>query len=346
MLLREFKGQTIYNELMKDITLQCITVRSIHDNYEAIAKSVIGVGLPPNVTVEALKPNYIKSPPDGMGFIKLPRKKDFILLESTKINEVSILEQCLNEMKSIAKGKTAPRAGAAGGYMLPSENCRSLSKVTMNERLILSRKRSVGMSVTYRNHRGEVKGRNAVYNDIHMTRHNSSSKFKLTLKSVAMQRILVNEMISRLRSFIVLDKENVIPIQTSLFGFLKYDDKRRKMENRFLQYGKSLLEAKLLSWACSTGEMRNHEAVKAHFDGNKSHPVETMTVYGRLAVNRREFKVSEVTTMEKGYLLLPLEGITIQMKCGYDILHCSLKNTLHLADNSRNTCNWTRVHGP
>ena len=202
------------------------------------------------------------------------------------------------------------------------------------------------MSVTYRNYDGDIKGRSAIYNDLHMKRHNSSSKFKLTLKSVAMQRILLSEMVSRLRSFVLLHKENVIPIQTSLFGFLKYDDKRIKMEESFLHIGKTPLEAKLLSWACSTGEMRNHEAVKAHYDGNKNHPVETMTMFGRLAMNKRKFIVSDVQSMEKGYLLLPLEGLTIELRCGYDILHCSLKRTLHLADNFRNTCNWSRVHGP
>ena len=118
------------------------------------------------------------------------------------------------------------------------------------------------------------------------------------------------------------------------------------MEHKFVMAGRTQFEAKLLSWACSTGEMRNHQAVKTHYDGNKSHPVETMSLFGRVPVNSKHLTVDDVTSMESGYLLLPLEGVTIKIQCGYDLIHCSLKSTLHLADNSRNTCNWSRVHGP
>ena len=38
----------------------------------------------------------------------------------------------------------------------------------------------------------------------------------------------------------------------------------------------------LLEWCCSTGEMRNHQALTAHVDGNKSHSIETMSAFGRL----------------------------------------------------------------
>ena len=35
------------------------------------------------------------------------------------------------------------------------------------------------------------------------------------------------------------------------------------MEQEFIKMGQSELQAKLLSWACTTGEMRNHQAVNA-----------------------------------------------------------------------------------
>ena len=118
------------------------------------------------------------------------------------------------------------------------------------------------------------------------------------------------------------------------------------MEQEFIKMGHSELRAKLLSWACSTGEMRNHQAVNAHYDGNKSHPVETYTLFGRLSVNLRNMTVGLLHDLEDGYLVLPLEGITLKIECGYDIVHCCLKDTLHLADNTRNSCNWSKVHGP
>ena len=64
---------------------------------------------------------------------------------------------------------------------------------------------------------------------------------------------------------------------------MENDSDRIKMEDKFVSIGSSRLESKLLSWACSTGEMCNHQAVKTHFDGN-SHRVETMSLFGRLPV--------------------------------------------------------------
>ena len=144
----------------------------------------------------------------------------------------------------------------------------------------------------------------------------------------------------------LLDFKNIIPIEDSLKGFLSMSTDRMLMETMFREVGRTPLESKLLSWACSTGEMRNHESVKTHFDGNKSHPVETMSLFGRVSINAKNLSKNSVKDMEDGYLLLPLEGVTIKIQCGYDLIHCSLKSTLHLADNSRNTCNWSRVHGP
>ena len=102
------------------------------------------------------------------------------------------------------------------------------------------------------------------------------------------------------------------------------------MEQKFKEGRRTPMESKLLSWACTTGEMRNHQAVKAHFDGNKSHPVETMSLFGRTPVNSKQLAVDHVKSMECGYLLLPLEGVTIKIQCGYDLLHCSLKSTITL----------------
>ena len=47
-----------------------------------------------------------------------------------------------------------------------------------------------------------------------------------------------------------------------------------------------------------------------------------------------------------GYVLFPLDGSIIKYLSGEQLLHCSLSNTLHLSDSSRNTYNWSRVHGP
>ena len=50
--------------------------------------------------------------------------------------------------------------------------------------------------------------------------------------------------------------------------------------------------------------------------------------------------------MQEGYLAFPDYGIVVQMNYGRDIVHCSLKNTLHVPNRSRDTLNWSKVHGP
>ena len=346
MKLAKFRTDALYSLLTKDIFYRDIKVKEIHENYQQMADSVLGVGLPTSVQVPSLRPNLIECPQNEMGLIYLPRNNDFIIMVKSCYNKLSVLEQSLNEMRDISRGKMSPRAGAAGGVMLTTSKCRSLSKITENDKVLCVRNRSTALSVTYRNRNGEVKGRNAVYKDLFMTRYSSKQKFKLMIKSQALQRLSIMEMISRLRSFMLLDLKKIIPIEETLQGFMTMSLARLDMEKKFNQGGRTPLESKLLSWACSTGEMRNHEAVKSHFDGNKCHPVETMSLFGRTPVNAKHLSVDNISLMPSGYLVLPLEGVTVKIDCGFDLLHCKLKSTLHLADNSRNTCNWSRVHGP
>ena len=336
----------IYKELFADIFYRTINVKEIYRDYSEIATSVMGVNLPLNVDVTTLNPTLICCPEQCFGLIRLPRKKDFIIITKSNFNELSVLEQSLNEMKYITNGTVSSRSGAAGGVMIPHHQCRSLSNVTKNDRVLCSREKSVGMSVSYRNKDGLVRGRNAIYNDLYMKRYDSKKKFSLVKSSIAYQRLLIKEMISRLKAFVILDREGLIPIEQSLKGFINTNEQRLTMEKTFISLGRTVTESKLLSWACSTGEMRNHQAVKSHFDKNKSHPVETMSMFGRLPIDRKRLSVDYVKEMIPGYLLLPLEGLTIKVLCGYDLIHCCLKSTLHLADNTRNTCNWTKVHGP
>ena len=346
MNLGEYKNDQVYSLLNDDIIFRSINAIEIFSNYEETASSIMGVSLPHNIKIPYLNPNIICCPEENFGLIKLPRKNDFVILVKSDFDNICILEQSLNEMSDIAEGKINSRSGAAGGIMLPGNNCRSLSKVTRNERILCARPKSVGMSLSYRNDKGEVKGRSSVYSDLYMTRYDSKSKYLLVLKSVALQRMLVTEMISRLKSFMILDHVGIIPISESILTFLSYDDNRKEMENGFISIGKSLLESKLLSWACCTGEMRNHQSVKTHYDANRSHPVESMSLFGRIPVNTYTLTADYVDSMEAGFLILPLEGVTIKINCGKDLLHCCLKSTVHCADNTRNTCNWSKVHGP
>ena len=346
LALNSYSDDKLFLELTKPMHYKCIDVKRIYDNYNEIADNIIGVGMPLEASIESMHPNMISSPVGCFGIITLPQGKDFIILEEVSLDDISVLEMSLNEMKYISKGLMSPRAGAAGGIMLPSGSSKSLSPVTNNDRLLLPRKKSVGVSLTYTNKENNVKSRNSIYQDLYMKRFTRKQKFKNVFNSKAYQRILVREMISRLRSFFLLHEKGILCYQETIFNFLTYDKERIDMEVEFKSIGCTNLEAKLLSWSCRSGEMRNHQSVRAHYDGNKCHPVETMSIFGRLPINIQNMTTKVLQKTRSGFLLLPLDGVTIKMNCGATLVHCSLKKTVHLADNTRNTCNWTRVHGP
>lgn len=109
----------------------------------------------------------------------------------------------------------------------------------------------------------------------------------------------------------------------------------------------SFFDCVLLEWCCSTGEMRNHEALAAHTDANKSHSVESMQAFGRVEPrNAHLSKTSQVERFRDAYLCALWQMVAMRMRCGRDIWHLSLSNTYHVPDRSRDRYNVTWVHGP
>jgi hypothetical protein len=102
----------------------------------------------------------------------------------------------------------------------------------------------------------------------------------------------------------------------------------------------------LLEYACGTGEMRNHQALHAHTDSNKSHPVESMMLFGKVTGQDNRQSTTIVNDMTNGRLIQPYERLVWELKCGYDVLHSRFSVTYHLSDHSRGISNWSYVHGP
>ena len=152
---------------------------------------------------------------------------------------------------------------------------------------------------------------------------------------------------SRFTSLLVLESINCLPcdVTTRHIDKLKEVLQDEKTIEKFRRDGHSHFEAFLLAWGVSSGSMHNHKALCAHTDANKSHPVETLTLYPRLPDTDAIHKTQK-SDLSPGYLIFPLYGFTIQMVCGYSVLHCSLSSTVHLPDRSRSMSNWSKVHGP
>ena len=258
-----------------------------------------------------------------------------------------ILEYGRKESMQIKKNVMSSRSGEASGLVYPDTNSKSLCDATKKKpSVLLQRKTSLGCSVHYDNN-GEKKSYNCIYNQIRMQRISKRTKRLIVLYNQLQQRILLEEMKSRFTSLLVLESINCLPcdVTTTHIEKLKEVLQDEKTIGKFMNDGHSHFEAFLLAWGVSSGSMHNHEALCAHTDANKSHPVETLTLYPRLPDTDAIYNTQK-SDLSPGYLIFPLYGFTIQMVCGHSVLHCSLSSTVHLPDRSRSMCNWSKVHGP
>jgi hypothetical protein len=164
------------------------------------------------------------------------------------------------------------------------------------------------------------------------------------------RRILIEEMKSRLQACAILVAVGYGRFD-QLFGtFLDAMDRMSDQEPVWKDVDSSLssFEALLLEYACDTGEMRNHMAVAAHVDGNRSHCLESMTVYGRVAKSDKRTPkriMDYMKSKQSGGLAIIHHGIYAKVEPG-SLFHLQLKDSYHAADHSRGFLNWTRVHGP
>ena len=91
----------------------------------------------------------------------------------------------------------------------------------------------------------------------------------------------MREMITRIKTIVIVKSLGLIDDEENKLKALNniLEDDMATVE---LFKKNSLFELMLLAWSCTTGEMRNHEAIKAHRDVNKSHKIETLKLFGRV----------------------------------------------------------------
>lgn len=93
--------------------------------------------------------------------------------------------------------------------------------------------------------------------------------------------------------------------------------------------------------------MQNHQALAAHKDGNKSHPLESMTLHGKVpSKNGSTSSTTLVQGMTNAKLIFPCQHLMLEIHCGKDVVHSSLTRTHHVPDLTRGNSNWSLVHGP
>ena len=134
---------------------------------------------------------------------------------------------------------------------------------------------------------------------------------------------------SRLKCFCIMDhcglKNSRVNHWESFNKVLKkMNQKKALLEWRKCDSTLSSFDCLLLEWCCSTGEMRNHEALSVHKDANKSHSVETMMAFGRLDPRNAQFgKSFQVRFFWDAILCALWQMVAMRMKCGRDVWHVS-----------------------
>jgi hypothetical protein len=296
--------------------------------------------------------NSITLPNDNLiGLIKLEDTDNFIILDRLPNKLKDIVSVSKDETKSISSLTTGSRSGSAGGFVHKESNSSSLSKVTQKTNSILvSSKSSVSSICVYENDNGETKKFSSVYNDIFMNRISSASKYKMLMSSLSFRTISIHEMLSRLQSFIIVKQLKLkVDVSEDIFDNINKvinNSKTSLVVKKFMELGHGYFESVLLAWSCSSGEMRNHTSVHAHCDGNKHHPIETLTLFARMPPSSKPTNEDKSMYFHDGYLYLPIDGIIIKYKVGIHALHSNLKDTIHVPDHSRETKNWSKVNGP
>jgi ribosomal protein S8 len=352
-----FVDDNMYQQILRQVDIVKIDIHPIHKKgkYSQLITNLSGSDLPDKFDINTLKKCTLSriQQKDVIGVIDFKRKNNFIIITPSNISDRDDILMAKHESSYIQKMTYAGRAGSAGGFVLHDTNSHSLTKCTQKPSTVfINHKKGVGASVVYKNNNNDIKLFNGVYNDVLMRRLSNTQKKSELLKHDFLRRVHIEEMKNRLMALLVaiqcrlLSKNHQHPIK------IIQDIIENKMTevHEFKSLSHTLLESILLVWSTSTGQMNNHSALKAHKDGNKSHEVETMTLFGRCHSSMKNDKKSSTVTPTKrfksGYLIFPLDGFVIKMHSSTMNIHCNLKNTLHIPDKSRDTHNWTKVHGP
>jgi hypothetical protein len=290
---------------------------------------------------------------DGVFRLATFDNDDYACIGSLPLPDKLIVDIAKKDTQQIPLVGFSSRCGSAAEPHYVSENgvnCRGRSACTKGTNHVLAKKsaksHNPGYSIEYINVNKKEEGikRRTLYKDIYMARLGKDTKHELVENDVDLQMRMIAEMKSRL-SFFLLLVHTKLENAHDLFLTLA-QAAIRVMEDDKLWPEHGDFERVLLEYACGTGEMKNFVQLGSHVDGNRSHLVETMTVFGRVPHNDSRSNSDIVSEMKPALLLLPYQKLVCKLVPGRDILHCKFLASHHLPDYSRNNQNYSCVHGP
>ena len=355
LLNYSFSSNELISGLKKKVKVYTCHIKNMDNikDYKNHVNELKGADLSLIRNESIYKDKAITLPNDcDLGLVLFNRNKNFVLMDQLSLQDEDVINISKEESHSIIKGVTGGRSGAASGIVYPETNSHSLSKVTQKPNsFMIAQKKSVGMVCVYENAQGEIKSFNSVYNDLYMNRLQKKKKERQLFSNPSYRRIVLQEMISRTQSYIIvyhfgLFQDMTINPFEKLNSILDKQPLYTYSLQCFQNMGYSFFESALLVWSSLSGEMRNHQSVSAHCDGNTSHEIETLTLFPRIAINSQTKTYSCPNRDMFGYLYFPLDALVLKYLCAKHIIHCNLKLTLHLPDSSRDDTNWSKLQGP
>ena len=264
---------------------------------------------------------------------KNPNEQNFAVImksnfDSDDVDAFSRLETA----GSIKQNQRGRRAGPAAGVTQFTDRdiCMSFSKITRKNTSVLlaSSENATNMSIRYYNKDDDIKQTNFGYKSLYMKRMRKSAKWAEACSFNSYRHILMNEATCYIVAIACLNSLGIPPPKEQIHRLptLKSILKQNQYES---------IQSCMVMWMCTTGEMRNHQAVACHVDGNKCHPYEIYSLFHRDGMDKKD-----------GMIYLPLNNIVLQLECNNHLMVCNFKSSPHAADESRNTHNFSRVHGP
>ena len=228
----------------------------------------------------------------------------------------------------ILANETGHRPGGASRVCRLGDRSQGFTPIVTRQSTTLylaTSKKGAHMRARYYNKYGTIKESKHGYKLMLMKRLTKHKKLRESKKYESYNHILRQETLSYITALACLN----------VMGITEPINHLSNLKKVLCESGDIAIDQCLVHWMCTTGEMRNHQAVGCHCDGNKSHPLEIYSVFDREGIEKKD-----------AYLYLPLDNIVLRFKCGHHLMVCNLTDTPHVADQSRDVNNFSKVHGP
>lgn len=287
----------------------------------------------------SVHPNTISHCPDGiydLTFVHLStpenipyHNKGFLCIANSNFDQGDVSKFAEDEDKHIQAKTIGRRPGPASKVFDPNKESPFLSEATRKETTLLcsAGRHAVNMKCIYENANGIVKDTNWGYNSMEMHRLGKVKKREQARDSVAYRNILYREALVYIASVSCLEAMGIPSISNDEYFPL--------LHQMLFDNVNQPIEETLVSWMVKTGEIRNHQSVACHVDGNSSHLYEVYSLFQRHGMEKRN-----------GYIYLPLSNLCVEIECNMQSMVCNFTNVPHVADETRDTYNFSKVQGP